>query len=210
MTRRGAKISATRQREANALPAARSASRLEEAGGAEERRRAGEGAGGISIAGPRRLQRISLGQAGSAPAQVPKRRREEAGSHALPAPPGLDEEAGERPDRLGIVAGEARGPVEAGQVDAAVVGAPPHRLPVREGQDPVGPAEADQLPQPPLRPGALHLRPALARLDAPPHAPAAAAGAVLPEEPHQLRPQARGEVAVLEVHWRPAAPIISR
>jgi hypothetical protein len=135
------RISTAPESEPHALAAAGTAGRRAEAGGAEEPRRAGPDEGPGIRCPPRGLHRVALDDAGAAAPQLAQRRPEEAAGHALAAPPRPHEEARERPDPLGVAAGEARGAVEPGELYPALIGAPAHGLAAGEGSTP-GPPTA--------------------------------------------------------------------
>src|SRR5438105_10548963 len=141
---------------------------------------------------------IGLRDACSASAQPVERRPQQRTPHAPTAPARLDEEAGQRPHLVHVVAGERSRPRQSREFRAAAVRAPADRLGPAESEKPVRLAPHHQrlLPPPCLR--AVDLHELLTLAQAPPHAPASGAGAVGAEELFEGRPQIGRQVADLQ------------
>src|SRR5581483_2524570 len=104
------------------------------------------------------------------------------------------------PDAVGVAALKAGGAVELGEVPAPSEREPPDGLLFGEGEQAVRLALLHERLEPPFGGGALDVIEPLALLEAPEHAPAAGARALVSEQLLELRPQLRGQRADLERH----------
>src|SRR4029077_4539447 len=126
----------------------------------------------------------ALDLAGAGAKGLGRRRPEQRGCQAVPAPGRLDEKADTAPGRRRLMCTmEDTGGGQSGEIAARAEAAPAHRLALGFGNQGANAAGRQQLEKGALVRLALHLTPELASArQTPMHAPATGAGAAFPEE----------------------------
>ena len=140
------------------------------------------------------VHRIAFRDLRALPAKHLERMREQGARDALVPPARLDEEAGQRPDRIRVLAGERPRPVQPRKIPPRPEGDPADRLLPHERDRAFRLARRDQRLHPPLRRQTLQVVPALTLFEPPVHTPAAPTGPTRTEQLHERRPQGRGEI----------------